>query len=26
LWQAAQNFSGETHHQDDFTTVVIKRE
>jgi serine phosphatase RsbU (regulator of sigma subunit) len=26
LWQAVQNHSGETHHQDDFTTVVIKRE
>ena len=26
LWQAVQNYSGETHHQDDFTTVVIKRE
>ena len=26
LWQAVQNHSGETLHQDDFTTVVIKRE
>jgi sigma-B regulation protein RsbU (phosphoserine phosphatase) len=25
LWQAVQKHSGETHHQDDFTTVVIKR-
>jgi sigma-B regulation protein RsbU (phosphoserine phosphatase) len=25
LWQAVQEHSGEFHHQDDFTTVVIKR-
>ena len=26
LWQAVKQHSGEVHHQDDFTTVVIKRE
>lgn len=26
LWQAVENYSGEIPHQDDFTTVVIKRE
>jgi serine phosphatase RsbU (regulator of sigma subunit) len=26
LWQAVQSHSGEIQHQDDFTTVVIKRD